>query len=188
MMTTGKRTKDMKGQGSDDSGNLRSFARLFTAACIGAVLLATGASSQAATSNVTFTSTLSPNNSCTIVVVNDGRFGVAANVRQLSSKLAGGLAAVANIISTTNYRISAIANPTLTSYPTGGNTGVTMAALYSGQSVTNGRTFTERNGTSRVRLRNGLSTTRVTVHLSATRTGSAFPTGYYQGKVTLRCE
>lgn len=143
---------------------------------------------RAATGSVTFTGNVSVANSCTITVQNDGHFGQAANLRQLSSKLAGGAPAVAVITSTRNYRISAIASPVLTSYPVGGNTGVTMASLYSGQSISNGRTFTERNGSSTVRLRNGLSSTRVTVHLSATRVGSAFPSGYYQGTVTLRCE
>ncbi len=167
----------------------RAPRRMKTIAGLALVALSLAAQiSFAATGNVTFTSTVSVNNSCSILVVNNGRFGIAANVRQLSSRLAGGQAAVANIVSTTNYRISAIANPVLTSSPAGGGTGVTLASRFSGQSVSNGRTFAERNGTSRVRLRNGLSTTRVTVHLSATRVGSAFPSGYYQGAVTLRCE
>lgn len=143
---------------------------------------------RAATGPVTFTGNVSVVNSCNIAVQNNGRFGQAANLRQLSSKLAGGAPAVAIITATRNYLISAIAAPALTSFPTGGDTGVTMASRYSGQSISNGRTFGERNGTSQVRLRNGLSTTRVTVHLSATRAGSAFPSGYYQGTVTVRCE
>ena len=147
-----------------------------------------GSDAFAAIASVTFSGNVTVNNTCSINVINDGRFGLSANARQLSSKLAGGLAARADIVSTRNFRISAIAVPTLTSYPVGGNVGVTMASRYSGQSISNGRTFGERNGTSRVTLRNGLSTTRVTVHLSATRAGSAFPSGFYQGTVTIRCE
>ena len=153
-----------------------------------AASFACGPDAFAATSSVIFSGSVTVNNTCSINVINDGRFGLSANARQLSSKLAGGLSAKADIVSTRNFRISAIAVPTLTSHPVGGNTGVTMASRYSGQSISNGRTFGERNGTSRVTLRNGLSTTRVTVHLSATRTGSAFPSGYYQGTVTIRCE
>jgi hypothetical protein len=186
MKHTGRQAINRAGKGQSSPHALVRLA-VSSALCATGQLIS-AAPAYAATGNVTFTSNVSVNNSCAIVVVNNGRFGVAVNVRQLSSKLSGGMAAVANIVSTTNYRISAIPNPALTSYPTGGNTGVAMAALYSGQSISNGRTFSERNGTSRVRLRNGLSTTRVTVHLAATRAGSAFPSGYYQGAVTLRCE
>lgn len=186
MNLTGLRAVGKAGGGEISLNAYSRFAVAGSLCIAGQLLFAPLA--DAATGNVTFTSTVSINNSCSILVVNNGRFGIAANVRQLSSKLVGGQAAVANIVSTTNYRISAIANPVLTSSPAGGGTGVTLASRYSGQSVSNGRTFSERNGTSRVRLRNGLSTTRVTVHLSATRVGSAFPSGYYQGAVTLRCE
>ena len=185
MNLTGSQTFGKAGKGVFTPGALARLAVAFTACAVG---LYSGSSSYAATAGVTFTGNVTVNNSCTIVVQNDGRFGMSADLRQLSSKLAGGAPAVANIVSTRNYRISAIAVPNLTSYPTGGNTNVTMAARYSGQSISNGRTFTERPGANRIRLRNGLSTTRVTVHLAATRTGSAFPSGYYQGTVTLRCE
>ena len=143
---------------------------------------------QAATGNVVFRASVTINNSCSIIVINDGRLATNAAFTQLSSKLAGGLAAVANILSTTNYRISAIATPTFTVAPVGGNTNTVLQSRYSGQSVSRGRTFAERVGTSRVRLNTGLSTTRVSVHLVATRTGSSFPSGNYKGNVTLRCE
>lgn len=180
-----KAYRDTKG-GDSFSSALLHARMLFAFGFAG--LAVSGSNAFAATASVTFTGNVVVNNTCSINVINDGRFGLSANARQLSSKLSGGLAARADIVSTRNFRISAIAVPTLTSYPVGGNTGVTMASRYSGQSISNGRTFGERNGTSRVTLRNGLSTTRVTVHLSATRTGSAFPSGYYQGTVTIRCE
>lgn len=185
MNLTGSQTLGKAGKGVSSPV---AFARGAVAFCISGLALLPGSDAFAVTGPVVFSGNITVNNSCAINVINDGRFGTSANMRQLSSKLAGGAPAVADIVSSRNYRISAIAVPTLTSYPIGGNTGVTMASLYSGQSISSGRTFTERPGTTTVRLRNRLSTTRVTVHLSATRSGSAFPSGYYQGTVTLRCE
>lgn len=142
----------------------------------------------AATGNIQFRGSIAQTNICAILVNNDGRLGVNATQRQLSSKLVGGAAASADIVSTTNFFISAIAAPNFALAPAGGNTNTTMQSRYSGASVTNGRTFTERLGTSRVRLRTGPSRTRLTVHLIANRTGSSFPAGAYRGVVTLRCE
>jgi hypothetical protein len=147
-----------------------------------------GDKADAATGNVQFRGTIAQTNICAILVNNDGRLGVNATQRQLSSKLTGGAAASADIVSTTNFFISAIAAPTFAIAPVGGNTNTTMQSRYSGASVTNGRTFTERLGTSRIRLRTGPSRTRLTVHLIANRTGSSFPAGAYRGVVTLRCE
>ncbi len=144
---------------------------------------------QAATGNIQFSSTIAQTNICAILVNNDGRLGVNTVQRQLSSKLPGGAAASADIVSTTNFRISAIAATSFAIAPAGGNTNTTITARYSGLSITNGRTFAERLGTSRVRLRTGPSRTRLTVHMIANRTGSSsFPAGAYRGVVTLRCE
>ncbi len=142
----------------------------------------------AVTGDVVFTGNVTTANQCVITVVNDGVFGVRADKMQLSSKLAGGVSAVADVRSNHAYNISAIAVPTLTSYPTGGNTGVTTQSWFSGGSILKGSTFGEQNGNVPVTLRNGLSRTRVTINLVATRTGSPYPQGYYQGTVTLRCE
>lgn len=143
---------------------------------------------EAATGSVIFNGTVSVVNTCVITVVNDGRFGIRADQRQLSSKLAGGLGAVAEITSARNFRVSAIPTPTLSAFPVGGNTGVTLTSTFSGQNITNGRTFADRAGNRAIRLRNGLGRTRLTVHMLATRAGTAFPSGYYQGEVVIRCE
>ena len=164
-------------------------AKLRTLAGVCACLLAAGTpAAEAATGSVIFNGTVSVQNTCVIQVVNDGRFGVRADMRQLSSKLAGGLGAVAEITSTRNFRVTAIPTPTLSAFPVGGNTGVTLTSTFSGQSITNGRTFADRAGNRAIRLRNGLGRTRLTVHMLATRAGSAFPSGYYQGEVVIRCE
>lgn len=142
----------------------------------------------ATTQGIQFTSQVSAPNACTIVVIRDGDFGVSADKKILSSKIAGGLSAIADVISGRNYRVTAEA-------PTGFNLGPSNAALntvfearFSGVSVSRGRDFAERNGSVAERLRGGASTTRVTMHLVATRTGSTFPSGIYEGTVVLRCE
>lgn len=135
-----------------------------------------------------FYGTVTTNNQCSIIVYNDGLFGISANKMIMSSKLAGGSAAVAEVRSNHAYSVTAVPVPTLTIYPNGGNTNVTLASLFSGQSIQNGNTFAEQAGTTPVVLRNGLSRTRLTIHLAATRTVSPFPTGNYQGTVIVRCE
>ncbi len=186
MNLTGLRTVGKAGEGEVFPGAYLCFSATF--ACCLAGLVCFSFSAAAATGNVVFSGSITTSNQCTITVVNDGTFGISADKMQLSSKLAGGLAAVADIRSNHAYNISAIAVPTLTSYPVGGNTSVSLQSLYSGVSILNGATFAERNGNVPVTLRNGLSRTRVTVNLVATRTGSPYPVGYYEGTVTLRCE
>lgn len=156
-----------------------------TGTCLAIV---SGSNASAATGSVIFNGNVTVTNSCAINVINNGRFGIRPDLRQLSSKLAGGLAATAEIVSTTNYRVSAIPAPGLAAFPVGGNAGVTLTSTFSGQNIVNGRTFADRAGNRAVRLRNGLGRTRLTVHMLATRAGSAFPSGYYQGVVTIRCE
>jgi type 1 fimbria pilin len=151
------------------------------------LLAASAPGAGAATGNVVFSGTISAANLCVINVLNDGRFGVRADRRELSSTLTGGFAAVADITSFSNYQLTAIPLPTLTAYPTGGNTGVTLSSTFSGQSILNGRTFGDRPGQNQVRLRNGLGITRINVNMAATR-ATAFPSGYYQGTVVIRCE
>ena len=164
-------------------------AKLRTVAGVCACLFfASNTASGAATGSVIFNGTVSVVNTCVITVINDGRFGIRADQRQLSSKLAGGLGAVAEITSTRNFRVTAIPTPTLSAFPTGGNTGVTLTSTFSGQNILNGRTFADRAGTRAVRMRNGFGRTRLTVHMLATRAGTAFPSGYYQGEVVIRCE
>lgn len=167
---------------------LEKTARRLALAVCAAMLAGPLPAAQAATGSVIFNGNVSVVNTCIITVVNDGRFGIRADQRQLSSKLAGGLGAVAEITSTRNFRVTAIPAPTLSAFPTGGNTGVTLTSTFSGQNIVNGRTFADRAGNRAIRMRNGLGRTRLTVHMLATRAGNAFPSGYYQGTVVVRCE
>lgn len=141
-----------------------------------------------ATAGVPFRGSVTTANACTIIVRQDGTFGLSANGMVLSSKLAGGIAGIADIISGSNYFISATTFPFFTQFPPLGNNNTTFQSRFSGQSISRGRTFAERPGTNRVRLRTGNSTTRVNVHLIATRTGTPFPAGNYRGVVVVRCE
>lgn len=178
-----------KGQETHVSGKAHAFARVTAAAalCAGFTLFS-AAPSNAVTGSVVFTGNISTSNQCSVIVANDGTFAFSADRMVLSSKLPGGSAAVAEVRSNHAYNITAIAVPMLTSFPSGGNNNVTLQSLFSGQSIQNGSVFAEQNGTTAVTLRNGLSRTRVSVNLIATRTGTPYPMGYYQGTVTIRCE
>jgi hypothetical protein len=142
----------------------------------------------AATAGVPFVGTVTTNNQCTIILVNNGLFGFSADRMQMSSKLTGGAAGRAEVRSNHAYTVTAEALPIFTVAPAGGNTNVSFAARFSGTSIFNGRIFAEQPGSTGVVMRNGLSRTMLNIHLAATRTGSPFPTGNYTGVVVVRCE
>lgn len=158
---------------------------------VGAVLsscmLAPGAA-HAATGNVVFQGSITTNNSCAINVRQNGRLGISADYRTLSSKLAGGLVGIADVTAIGNFQISATTIPSFTVAPVGGNTNTTFQSLFSGASVLFGANFAERPGSNPVTLPFILSITRLNIHFVATRTGSSFPTGPYEGTVVVRCE
>ncbi len=137
---------------------------------------------------VYFGAQLSSPNACTINVIRDGNFGVSADKKILSSKLAGGLSAIADVTSQMPYLVSAIPYNYFTQGPANANLSTTFEARFSGTDIFRGRTFAEQLGTNAVRLRGNLSITRLNIHLIATRTGSSFPSGTYEGTVTVRCE
>ncbi len=143
---------------------------------------------RSATAGVPFRGSVTTANACTIIIQQNGTFGLSANGRVLSSKLAGGVAGVADIVSGANYFISATTFPFFTQFPPLGNNNTTFQSTFSGQDISRGRTFADQPGTTPVRLRGGNSTTRVNVHLIATRTGTPFPAGNYRGVVVVRCE
>lgn len=137
---------------------------------------------------IPFGGAVSTANVCTIVVTQTGIFVPNAAKTIMSSKFTGGRPGIANVISGSNYYVSASTYPFFTSYPPDGNTNTTFQVRHSGQNISRGRTYSERPGSTRVRLRTGNSTTRVSLHLIATRTGTPFPAGNYTGEVVLRCE
>ncbi|MGL4489401.1 MAG: hypothetical protein ACRCU5_08160 [Rhizobiaceae bacterium] len=142
----------------------------------------------ASAAEVFFGADLSSPNACTINVVRDGDFGISADMRTLSSKLPGGLSAIADVTSQRPYWVSAIATDYFTTGPVNSSLNTDFEARFSGTDIFRGRNFPEQLGTDAVRLRGNLSVTRLNVHLIATRTGSSFPTGTYVGNVTVRCE
>lgn len=151
-------------------------------------MLAMPGTANAATGNVVFQGSVTPNNSCAINVRQNGRLGLSANYRILSSKLAGGQVGIADVTAIGNFQISAVTTPSFSVAPVGGNTNTTFQSLFSGASILFGATFAERPGNNPVTLPFILSVTRLNIHYIATRTGSSFPTGPYEGTVIVRCE
>ena len=143
--------------------------------------------SRAAQGDVPFQGSVTEPNACTIIVDQGGTMIPTADATQMSSSFAGGVPGIARIISFANYWISVDAPASFDTAPPDGFTGVTFAATYSGQSIFRGRTFTERPGSSLVRLRGGFSITQVTVNLTATKPDT-FPAGNYLAQATVRCE
>jgi hypothetical protein len=114
--------------------------------------------------------------------------GISTDKKVLSSKISVGLSAIADITSGSNYNVTAEAPSGFSVGPSDSALNTTFAARFSGIDVFRGRTFAERSGSSAVTLRTGISITRLNVHLIATRTGSQFPSGTYEGTVVVRCE
>jgi type 1 fimbria pilin len=143
---------------------------------------------EAATGNVVFYGSLSTNNNCAITVNQNGRLGVRPDLRELSSKLAGGVAGIATVRAFGSFRLSAITPSVYIVAPNGGDTNVTRQVLFSGvKTFGGGATFAEHDGSIPERI-NGNSETRVTMHFTGTRTGTNYPTGNYKALVVLRCE
>jgi hypothetical protein len=167
--------------------------RLANAALVaGAVAMASLPSlvtkAESASGNVHFGANVDESNVCAIIVNRDGDFGVSADKKVMSSKLPGGMSGIAEVHSGRNYFISAGTYDFFTSSPSGGSDDTVFEPRFSGEDILRGRTFAERPGSSAVRLRGNFSITRLNLHLTATRSGSSFPSGGYVGTVVVRCE
>ena len=137
-------------------------------------------------SNAARSNNSSKNNkhACVIVVTEGGKFGTSVDNSVLSSKLSRGLPGQAQV-TTTNSSFELSIDPPLgfTSSP-GATTDYEMVASMSGIGATN---FSERPGTSSVRVKKGI--TEVQAHLQAkTNSGDPFAAGSYSSEITLRCE
>jgi hypothetical protein len=192
-MSDHKETKQTVREGASFANAKNASFNLFTVLAKTAILFSlplavTVGTANAASENMRFRAQLSAPNACTINVIRDGDFGVSANKRVLSSKIAGGLSAIADINSGAAYNISAIPVNYFTLGPSGASLNTAFEARFSGVDISRGRTFAERSGSLPMLLRTGVSITRVNVHMIATRTGSSFPGGEYEGTVVLRCE
>lgn len=147
----------------------------------------------AATGNVTFTGNINSASSCTVIVNNNGTLGVSGNVRQLSSKIAGGTPGRATILQRGIYDVTATTLPNFSVGPVGADTGVTRQVRFSGvaTNIATGFSITipEMNGSPgfRVISTNINSRVNLNLHFIADRPTS-FPSGPYQATVILRCE
>ena len=150
-------------------------------------------SAHAANGNVTFYGNINSTSSCQVIVNNHGTLGVSGNVRQLSSKIAGGSPGRVTILQAGVYDISAATLPAFSVAPVGGNTGVTRQVLFNGV-ATNlitgfSVTIPERNGSPGIRVNSfGMrSRTNLDINFIANRPTS-FPSGPYEAIVVVRCE
>lgn len=127
---------------------------------------------------------------CTIVVLSPGLMTPDAPISTLGSAQPGGTPAQAQVTANSTvctvlglldcFRISAPAPSAFTSYPVGGDTGVTLSTSYridGGAGIVGGVQTEVLNGVH-----------SVAVDLAATRGSGVFPAGAYQAQLTVRCE
>jgi hypothetical protein len=137
---------------------------------------------------VDFTAKVTAANSCTVVVKNHGAMGLSADKKTLSSKIPGGSFGQADVFSNGAFKLYAETSGKFSIFPPTGNIGTVLSSFFSGSGIQNSRNFVEQSGAVPITLRSGSSITRLKVNLVATRSGSAFPGGHYQGIVVIRCE
>jgi len=128
--------------------------------------------------------------SCTIVVLSSGQMTPNAAIAVLGSAQPGGSAAQVKVTANSLictvlglldcFRVSAPAPAAFTTYPSGGDAGVTFSTSYR---VDGGAGIA---GSVQTEVLNGSHT--VAVDLSAARASGVFPAGAYQAQVTVRCE
>lgn len=160
--------------------------------------LSIGASAAIAEANIPFgSSPLIAEETCTIVVQNDGAMTVSPDGRTLSSQEAGGVRGAAIVRSqrfspsnSARFEVSVDAPSGFDTAPANGNTGVNFETRMHATSILNGITMNNRNGNNPRRLRrNGVSVQEVTIDLIARKpVGQAFPIGNYSATTVLRCE
>jgi hypothetical protein len=139
---------------------------------------------EAATRNVVFNAAITTAGNCAITVRNNGTLGVSANVRQLSSKIAGGSEASADIFMSGRHRVSVDTPGVFAIAPNGGDTGVTRTTSWRGNILPGGASWPER--TTPLGFI-GTGSIRTFVHYVANRPDS-FPNGSYQAISVIRCE
>ena len=125
------------------------------------------------------------NRGCILFVINPGVLGTSIESKELSSKLMNGRSGNVQVYSpSSNFSVTLDAPLGFSAFPAGGSESVVMSASFLGQGDTN---FSERDGTSGIRLKRGL--TNLQTHLSASRSdGMPFPAGTYAAELTVRCE
>jgi hypothetical protein len=139
---------------------------------------------EAATRNIVFNAAITTAGNCAITVRNNGTLGVSANVRQLSSKIAGGSEASADIFMSGRHRVSVDTPGVFAIAPNGGDTGVTRTTTWRGNILPGGANWPER--TTPLGFI-GTGSIRTFVNYVADRP-TAFPNGHYQAISVIRCE
>jgi type 1 fimbria pilin len=195
MNLTGLQTMNRAGMGAKSPvASLRHAAapasRFAALALIGSLI---SSAAHATTGNVTFQGNINSASTCVVIVNQNGKLGISANIRQLSSKITGGVPGKVTILQRGTYDVSATTLPAFAAGPTGADTGVTRQVRMSGSAINlvSGFTVTipEMDGAPGFRVLSGVSNSRVNldIHYIADRPTS-FPSGYYQSIVTVRCE
>jgi hypothetical protein len=175
--------------------NAGKAGHLFAKAAAAAACLALAGPLPAfpATGNVTFSGNINSASTCVVIVNNNGQLGISPNIRQLSSKIAGGTPGRVTVLQAGIYNISATTLPAFSVAPIGGDTGVTRQVLFNGvaTNLVSGFSVTipEMNASPGIRVNSfGFnSRTNLDINFIANRPNS-FPSGPYRALVVLRCE
>ncbi len=126
----------------------------------------------------------SANQSCQIMVQQNGTMVQNVGATKLSSQVNAGLPGLAQVTTTNGSYYVSIDRPNgFVSAPVGANTDVVFASSFSGHGKTN---FGNTPGNVRVKMKNGV--TDLDIHLEATKLSGAFKAGHYTAELTLRCE
>ena len=161
-----------------------AFALLFA----GAVLGQASQPAVAKTAGVNFGINIAVNNSCTVLLIQNGTMAANAAFNQLSSRIAGGTSGIADVVSQRAYDVTVGAYNYFPTSPSTGSDNTTFTPTFAGTSISRGLTFAERPGNQAVRLRGGNSTTRITVNLVVDKLTGTFPAGNYSATTIVRCE
>ena len=161
-----------------------AFALLFA----GAVLGQASEPAFATQAAVYFGVSLAEDNRCTVLLIQNGTMGLNPAFNKLSSKIAGGTSGIADVISQRAYDVTVDAYNYFPTSPSTGSDNTTFTPTFAGTSISRGRTFAERPGNQAMRLRGGISTTRITVNLVVDKLAGTFPSGNYSATTIVRCE
>lgn len=139
---------------------------------------------EAATGDVVFNGTISSVGLCTITIRYNGTLGVSTNLRQLSSRIAGGAEASADVWMSGRNRVSVDTPSIFAVAPNDGDTGVTRSTTWRGNILPAGSSWPDRTtplgfiGTGNIRTYINYVANRPT----------AFPGGHYEAISVIRCE
>jgi hypothetical protein len=161
------------------SGTFAGLALLVSAATLSATLPL-----EAATRNIVFNAAITTAGNCAITVRFNGTLGVSANLRQLSSKIAGGSEASADVFMSGRHRVQVDTPGVFAIAPNGADTGVTRTTSWSGNILPGGASWPER--TTPLGFI-GTGSIRTFINYVADRP-TAFPNGHYQALSVIRCE